>query len=120
MKFKLLRIFFIAGVIGCASASSSKIAGQGFLSGADNSKLRLLIRTINEGEILWVGNYKLGTQSPIEVGSKKVSVMCEFFYSWGTKMMPGEITIDIKADVTYKLNGTPSADDKTCVISANT
>jgi hypothetical protein len=89
------------------------------LRGEDSKSLKVMIRTVDDGEILWAGNYTLGTKAEVAPGLHKINVMCEFRFSWGTKIMPGDIALDFEAGKTYDLVGTASADDKRCEVKAN-
>lgn len=85
------------------AAFANETMGQ--LKGADTESHRVLIRTVDDGEILWVGTYQLGTEATVEHGTRKVNVMCEFIHSWGKEMAPGNITIDVESGKTYALEG---------------
>jgi len=91
---------------------------MGLLAGANTRSLRVLIRTIDDGEILWVGQYQLATNAAIAPGQHKVNVMCEFNYSWGSSMNPGNVVIDVQSGKTYDLTGAPSEGGKDCDVEA--
>jgi hypothetical protein len=90
----------------------------GTLSGADTKDLRVLIRKIDEGEILWVKSYQLGTEAKVPSGSHNISIRCEFRHSWGNELMPGILTIEIQSGKKYSLTGSQSADGKSCIVTA--
>lgn len=95
------------------AAFADETTGQ--LKGADTESHRVLIRTIDDGEILWAGTYQLGTTATVEPGTRKVNVMCEFIHYWGKEMLPGEVTIKVEAGKTYALERTN--DGKQCDVS---
>lgn len=117
MKSKLFCLILIALMSGCVAVQKTAKPGQGLLKGVDNSEVKVMIRTIDDGEILWVGSYKLGTTATIEPGLHKVSIMCEFKYSWGQKIIHGQTEIDVKPDTIYIVEGKPSSDDKQCIVT---
>lgn len=104
-------------ISGWASDAYSRGKGEAQLIGENSSNLKVMIRTIDNGDILWVGNYKLGTKASVKLGVHNINAMCEFKYSWGTKLVPGDITINIESDAKYKITGQLSKDEKRCELS---
>lgn len=117
MSYRTLVIFLSLASLGAAFAGDEPEKAK--LRGADTSSLKVMIRTIDDGEILWAGNYQLGTQAEVAPGQHKINVMCEFRYSWGTKLMPGNVTLDFEPGKTYDLVGAVSSDEKQCEIQAD-
>ena len=120
MNSKFLIISVLAFFVGCKSTPQQASPNEGLLVGEDSSNVKVMIRKIDEGEILWSGGYKLGTTSPIQTGKHSVSIMCEFTFSWGAKLLPGTLEIDVKAGTTYKISGKPSSDGEKCLVSKST
>ena len=120
MKYRVLIISFLAVLAGCKSTHQATSPDKGLLVGEDSSIVKVMIRKIDEGEILWAGGYKLGTTAPIAIGNHKVSIMCEFTFSWGKKLLPGNLDIDVKPGIIYKVTGKPSSDEEKCLVSINT
>jgi len=110
-------IISMLSIASCASNSISRKPGDALLIGENSSSLKVMIRTIDEGDILWVGSYTLGTSAIIEPGNHKVNVMCEFKFSWGTKLVPGNIQINTQSNTDYKITGRLSSDEKSCDLS---
>lgn len=115
MTNRFLPILLTVMCFGTANSDS----GKAKLHGEDSSSIKVMIRTIDDGEILWVGNYKLDTKAEVVPGSHKINVMCEFRFSWGTKLLPGDITLEFEAGKIYDLVGTASADETRCEVQAN-
>jgi hypothetical protein len=115
MKITPLKITCLSLLVWVSSALAAKDEAK--LVGASNKNLKIMIRNIDDGEILWIGNYQLGTKASIKPGERKISAMCEFKYSWGTKIVPGEITINAEAGASYKISGSLSDDEATCQLS---
>lgn len=113
MSNRYLLTLAICVLSACASSPIIE-SGKALVIGADTSSLRVMIRTIDDGEILWVGNYTLGTRALVQPGQRKINVMCEFRHSWGAELKPGNVTIDAVAGSTYDLSGSPSSDGKQC------
>lgn len=101
------------------TAYAGKEPKKAKLLGEDSSSLKMMIRTVDDGEILWVGSYKLGTKTEVVPGFHKINVMCEFSFSWGTKLLPGDITHDFESGKTYDLSGTASTDGERCEVQVN-
>lgn len=112
-----MKIKIVIALALCASISVPAFADdtQGLLKGADTKTHRVLIRTIDDGEILWVGTYQLGTEASTEPGTRNVNVMCEFIHDWGKEMTPGDVVIEVEAGKTYALEGKKSG--KKCDVS---
>ncbi len=117
MKYRIIALSFLALITSCKSTSLEPELDEGLLIGEDSSDVKVMIRTIDQGQILWVGSYKLGTTAPISIGEHNVSIICEFTYPWGTKLVPGNLNIDVAPDTTYKIKGELSIDDKRCLVS---
>jgi hypothetical protein len=120
MQSKVLTIIILSLMFGCQSTPQNAESGKGLLIGEDSSAVKVMIRQIDKGDILWEGNYKLGTTASIEVGNHTVSIMCEFSYSWGKKLSPGTLNIDIKPDTVYNVSGKLSPSGDNCLVVANT
>lgn len=106
----------LAGIVAISCARAGE-AGQGKLSGTDSSAMRVLIRKIDSGDILWVGRYQLGTEAEIASGAHTVSVMCEFHEPYEMELVPGTLSITVEAGKTYAVTGTRSG--KSCDVSAS-
>lgn len=113
-------------IMTCAAAMcfAAMLAGEaaagatGTLSGTNTDSMRVLIRKIDNGDILWVGTYQLGTEAAIEPGTHQVSLMCEFVYSWGKQLMPGTLTIQVEPGKRYAVTGVAAQDAKSCIVTA--
>lgn len=115
MKITPLKIACLSLLVWASTVLAAKDEAK--LIGESNKNLKVMIRNIDDGEILWVGNYQLGTKASIKPGEHKINAMCEFQYSWGTKIVPGEITINAEAGASYKILGSLSHDETTCELS---
>ena len=113
----LLPVCLAAGVLGCATLPQqiAKADGRVLVQGSKSSFRRVLIRTVDGGGLLWVGGYQLGNEAWLSPGPHKIETMCEFLYSWGTKILPGNtVGIDVEQGGTYSLDGAMSGDGKQC------
>lgn len=108
--FALLCAFSVAAASADESASAT-------IRGSDSKKLRVLIRTIDGGDVLWVGKFKLGTTATIAPGHHTVAVMCELRESYGLILKPGKIDLDVAAGRTYNLAATATAESRGCDIA---
>jgi hypothetical protein len=88
------------------------------LQGTDTESLRVLIRQIDDGALLWVGKFKLGTTAVVVPGHHKIKVMCELRQSWGTELKHGELTLEAEPDRIYDLVGRRSQSEGGCDIEA--
>src|SRR4029077_11202622 len=88
------------------------------LQGTDTESLRVLIRQIDDGALLWVGKFKLGTTAVVVPGHHKIKVMCELRHSWGTELKHGELTLEAERDRIYDLVGRRSQSEGGCDIEA--
>jgi hypothetical protein len=105
---------------GCATLPPqiAKSEGKVRVQGTRNSAKRVFIRTLDGGDILWVGGYKLGSEAWLSPGPHRIETSCEFLYSWGTKIFPGNvIEIDVESGMSYHLDGAISQDGERCDVS---
>jgi hypothetical protein len=100
-------------------AGSAAFAGEatGTLVGKDSSDLRVLIRSIDNGDILWVGTYQLDTKAKVVAGAHTVSVMCEFNFGFGKELLPGEVSITVEPGKKYNLDGAKAENGNRCTIT---
>ncbi len=101
-----------------AGAPCAADGGTVRLVGADTANSKLLIRMIDDGDILWVGKYQLGTRASTTPGPHRVNVMCQFIDPLFTEYKPGNVAIDGKDGETIELSGTPSKDGRSCEVTA--
>jgi hypothetical protein len=103
---KLFILFAVALVTGCSalpekySASASRCLVQGVSSG----DRKVLIRSVDDGEVLWVRGYHLGNKVWVEPGVHKLSLMCEGSHSTGKILIGTEVEIEAVAGYTYYLS----------------
>jgi hypothetical protein len=111
-----LVIVFGAFLTGCSSLPQpiSKADGKSLVQGTDNQSQRVLIRTLDNGDVLWVGQYQLGTEAWLAPGHHTIGVMCEFHNSWGNELSPGNVEIDVLPQHSYQLTGSPKGQN--CVL----
>jgi hypothetical protein len=88
------------------------------LIGASSTALRVLIRKIDQGPILWDAPLKPATKASIAAGEHTISVMCEVHKSGVQMMLPGSITIILEAGRIYDLYGQPDTGKLQCVVTA--
>lgn len=110
----------LALLAGCTTMMAPKTAesGKGLLIGANTSSIRVLIRTIDDGEVLWVGNYQLAGHTSVKPGTHKVGVMCEVTTAFGKLIKPSDVVIDIQVGKVYDLIGKLSKDGQKCVVES--
>ncbi|MGH8273990.1 MAG: hypothetical protein ACRES9_07020 [Gammaproteobacteria bacterium] len=119
MNLKLIFVAVAIGfvAVGCSSYSPAASPGAKILvKGADSSALRILIRQVDDGPLLWVGRYKMGTKVRVAPGNHEISVMCVFYGSGMKEMLPGSVKINAVRGNTYLLSGSRASDGNTCKI----
>ncbi len=114
-----LRVLFPALIgamaIGCAAQPPAAPAPRdATLIGGDNAGMHVLIKRVDDGEILWAHQGALGTRVTITAGQYRVGVMCE----GGAGFLPGELTIDVQPGRTYDLVASAAPGAKSCEVSA--
>ena len=114
---KLRTITVVLFCVLTATAASPAETASATIRGTDTKKLRVLIRMIDGGDILWVGKFKLGTTATITPGHHTVSVMCELRESYGLILKPGKIELDVAVGQTYDLTATVTPESRGCDIS---
>lgn len=109
----------IALVLACAFASRTLADNaEAQLVGASSAALRVLIRKIDQGPILWDAPLKPATKASIAAGEHTISVMCEVHKSGMQMLLPGSITITLEAGHIYDLSGRPDPEKLRCAVTA--
>jgi len=109
-----------ASAVSCATLPPqiAKADGRVLVEGSKSSSVHVNIRTVDGGDVLWVRGYRIGNQAWLTPGPHKIGVMCEFFYNWGTKILPGnDVEIDVAQGNTYQLDGAMSSDGEDCEVT---
>lgn len=121
MKIKLFFAAIATGfvAVGCASYTPAASSGASILvKGTDSSAQRILIRQVDDGPLLWVGRYTMGTKARVTPGMHEISVMCVFHESGMQEMLPGSVKIQAVRGNTYLLSGARAPDGNTCKVKA--
>jgi hypothetical protein len=108
----------VAIVAGCSTLPQQieKAEGRVLVKGNNTSAVRVLIRTVDGGDVLWIDGDDLGSEAWLDPGHHSIGVMCRFQSSWGTRVVPGQVEIDVVAGSTTRLDGTIDADGKRCLV----
>lgn len=103
-----------------ALAPAVGLAGEkARIEGVDSPTVKVMIRTIDDGDILWAGGYTLGTKASVPPGPHKLSVMCQFHQSWGSRLAPGEVSLDAVAGKVYRLDGAEAPNGGDCAVTVS-
>ena len=78
--------------------------------------MRVAIKSIDDGEMLWVGMYELATKALVTPGEHKISVACEFSFPGGKEIIHGDVSIDAETGKSYYLTGKKSKTTDRCDI----
>ncbi len=123
MTFKT--IFTVAvtlalGVCSSQSFAASTENGKVLVEGPDSASLRIVIRKVDDGPLLWVAKYQMGTKAWVTPGPHKISVMCVFQgpVAGMKEMLPGTAEINAKLGNTYHLVGSKISGQNACTVSA--
>jgi hypothetical protein len=108
------------GVCSSQAASAPTENGKVLVEGPDSASLRILVRKVDDGPLLWVAKYQLGTSVWVTPGPHKVSVMCVFQgpIAGMNEMLPGSVEINAKLGSTYHLVGSKTFGQNACTVSA--
>jgi hypothetical protein len=93
--------------------------GKALLLGTDTSKARVLFRKLDDGPILWASPTSLGTKLSADPGHHNINVMCEFKSSGVTRLVPGNVAIDVEAGQVYDVAGVLAADELKCNVTVS-
>ncbi|WP_395373003.1 hypothetical protein [Marinicella sp. W31] len=120
MKSIFVRFIILTAIISCNSdivlASDQNKVFATLVGIMKNSQNTVRVRTIDKGEILFDQDYNLPTEAKVKPGEHEVSVMCEFFYESGSKLVPGIFQIEARKNITYQLVGKLSDDGMSCEV----
>jgi hypothetical protein len=115
-----LSIMSVVAVLICTIANRPSLAddSEAQLIGASSSALRVLIRKIDNGPILWDAPLKPATKASLAAGEHTISVMCEVHKSGMQMMLPGSVTLTVEAGRIYDLTGDPDTNNLRCAVTA--
>lgn len=85
----------------------AKSPTRSLVKGDDTGGTSVLIRKVDNSDILWTGNYTLGNKVWLEAGDHKVSVMCSTNTSYGSFMAGTEVDMKISRGTDYLLKVKP-------------
>jgi hypothetical protein len=112
----LIPALISAMAIGCAAQPPAPTVRNATLIGGDNAGMRVFIKRVDDGPILWAHPGALATRVTITPGQHRVSVMCEDGASGG--FLLGDISLDVQSGRTYDLAGSAQSGAKNCEVSA--
>jgi hypothetical protein len=107
---KLLAIIALASGVSCSGslpAGYSNAPGRSLVKGETTPGSRVLIRSVDDGEILWQRGYSLGDRVWLEPGHHKVSVMCVNDRTSGSDMGGTEVKINVQSGAEYLIKARP-------------
>ncbi len=104
----------------CASAVIAEESGPASaqLVSTVSKGIRVLIRSIDSGPILWDAPLKPATKATAVPGEHQISVMCQIQKSGMMMTLPGTMTLMLEAGRTYDIFGEASPDNRRCVPTA--
>ena len=115
MKYIAL-IFAVTFGVGCSALPKeySKAPTRSLVRGESTPSSNVLIRKVDDGEMLWRGANNLGNDVWLEPGSHKVAVMCVTNTSWGSRMGGAEVVVKVQQGSEYLIKANPmkSSDKK--------
>lgn len=105
-------IAFLIVATFCVSCSTlpkqyAKSPTRSLVRGESTSNSKVLIRKVDDSDILWVRGYNLGNKIWLEPGTHEVSVMCVTNTSWGSVMGSTEVTVNVDSGAEYLIKSRP-------------
>ena len=64
------------------------------IEGQSSRGAEVLIRSVDDGEILFTRGYELGRRVYVAPGSHKLSVMCRKHFDYGSKLVGSVVTVN--------------------------
>jgi hypothetical protein len=105
---KILSLLLLAFILsGCATLPPeyAKSPDRYLVIGKTSNDVQTLIRSVDDGKVLFVKGYQLGNKVWLTEGPHKLSVTCVKLESWGTIIKHKDIAIFVKKGHTYELQG---------------
>ena len=96
----------------CASCSTlpkqyAKSPTRSLVRGESTPNSNVLIRKVDDSDILWVRGYNLGNKVWLEPGTHEVFVMCVTNTSWGSVMGGTEVMVKVEPGAEYLIKAKP-------------
>lgn len=109
MKTVLAIVALVSGVScsGSLPAGYSNAPGRSLVQGETTSNSRVLIRSVDDGAVLWMRGYNLGNKVWLEPGNHKVSVMCVNDTAYGSNMGGTEVKVQVQPGAEYLIKARP-------------
>lgn len=105
----IFAIIALASGVSCSSIPQqySSAPGRSLVRGETTSNSRVLIRSVDDGEVLWMRGHSLGDKVWLEPGHHKVSVMCVTDTAFGSDMGGTEVKVHVQSGVEYLIKARP-------------
>jgi hypothetical protein len=102
---KIAILMFAAILGGCATLppECAKSPGKSLVIGKTANGVQTQIRSVDDGEVLFVRGYQLGNKVWLSPGPHKLSISCVKVESWGSIGDHTDISLNVKKDYTYEL-----------------
>lgn len=102
---KIAILLFAAILSGCATLPPeyAKSPDKSLVIGKTANGVQTQIRSVDDGEVLFVKGYQLGNQVWLSPGPHKLSISCVKVDSWGSMIDHKDISLNVKLNHTYEL-----------------
>ena len=108
MMNKLFVLLVAALAWGCStSAPEPSSRNRALVRGVATGNTRVLIRSVDGGEVLWTGGYRLGDKVWLQPGRHRLALMCETRDSRQRIVKGAEVELEVEAGYTYSLSVNP-------------
>lgn len=105
---KVFLLFMLTALLNACSTLPSAYTqspGRTPVVGKSYAGVKTKIRSVNNGEILFVRGDKLGNEVWLSPGDYTVSVACLQGYPWGSVIDPVDVPLTVKLGYRYELQG---------------
>jgi hypothetical protein len=92
--------------------------GKSKLVAIKSGNTEVLIKTVDDSDVLWARRYKLANYVWLTPGKHTLSIMCQTDFPGGQRFVPGEITLETQEKGKYKIGADiEQPDPKKCSVS---
>lgn len=115
----VLCLLGVAGILLLPLMQPLSVGGTSLVIGPETGSLRILIRQIDDGPILWIKPGILGPKGAVTPGRHTLHAVCVDTSSKRVRLAYATATVEVQAGRLYDLSGALSPDGTSCNLAVS-